>query len=94
MCHSSGGFILKQGLCIANVQSEKYGMVFSSILGITFLRVPHAMTPPGTLMERSLLILNQWRVISPSKRISALKRKRSASQISQTYFKTSNYAPR
>jgi hypothetical protein len=46
-----------QALCIANAQSERYGVVLGSILGITFLGSPHATSSPEALSDICLLIL-------------------------------------
>ncbi|KAE8150033.1 tetratricopeptide repeat domain-containing protein [Aspergillus avenaceus] len=42
VCHSLGGLILKQALCIANEQIYHYGSFINSLAGIIFLGTPHA----------------------------------------------------
>lgn len=42
VCHSAGGIILKQALCIANEQLHKYEFLVNAIAGIIFVSTPHA----------------------------------------------------
>ncbi len=57
ICHSVGGLLLKQALCIANEQSYRYGSVLSSIAGIIFLGTPHTGVTDTSTMNRLLMIL-------------------------------------
>lgn len=42
MCHSLGGLILKQALCVANSQLHRYEYLVNSVAGIVFISTPHA----------------------------------------------------
>src|SRR5437762_3238946 len=41
VCHSLGGIILKQALCIANEQLHRYELLVNLVSGIIFLSTPH-----------------------------------------------------
>lgn len=41
MCHSLGGVIVKQALCVANKQFARYGKIVNAIAGVLFLSTPH-----------------------------------------------------
>jgi hypothetical protein len=41
VCHSLGGLIVKQSLCVTNKQFSRYGSTVNSIAGIIFLSTPH-----------------------------------------------------
>ena len=41
VCHSLGGIIVKQALCIANKQFHRYGSIVNALAGIIFLSTPH-----------------------------------------------------
>ncbi|PGH27938.1 hypothetical protein AJ80_00192 [Polytolypa hystricis UAMH7299] len=41
VCHSLGGIVVKQALCIANKQYPRYGSVVNAIAGVVFLSAPH-----------------------------------------------------
>jgi hypothetical protein len=41
VCHSLGGVIVKQALCVANKQFHRYGPIVNAIAGIIFLSTPH-----------------------------------------------------
>ncbi|KAK1751457.1 hypothetical protein QBC47DRAFT_391863 [Echria macrotheca] len=41
VCHSLGGVIVKQALCVANKQFPRYGEVVNAIAGVVFLSTPH-----------------------------------------------------
>lgn len=41
VCHSLGGIVVKQALCVANKQFPRYGAIVNAIAGIIFLRTPH-----------------------------------------------------
>lgn len=41
VCHSLGGIIVKQALCVANKQFHRYGSIVNAIAGIIFLSTPH-----------------------------------------------------
>jgi hypothetical protein len=57
ICHSLGGLILKQGLCIAHEQPYRYGSILSSVAGIIFLGTPHRGGTDGDILTRWLTIL-------------------------------------
>ncbi|KAM5487384.1 hypothetical protein MaudMau93_004652 [Microsporum audouinii] len=41
VCHSLGGIVVKQALCVANRQLHRYGSVVDAIIGVIFLSTPH-----------------------------------------------------
>lgn len=41
VCHSLGGLIVKQSLCVANKQFSRYGSTVNAIAGVVFLSTPH-----------------------------------------------------
>lgn len=41
VCHSLGGIVVKQALCVANKQFPRYGAIVNAIAGIIFLSTPH-----------------------------------------------------
>lgn len=41
VCHSLGGSIVKQALCVANKQFPRYGSIVNAIAGVMFLSTPH-----------------------------------------------------
>ncbi|KAG9250043.1 tetratricopeptide repeat domain-containing protein [Emericellopsis atlantica] len=41
ICHSLGGIIVKQALCVANKQFPRYGSILNAIAGVIFLSTPH-----------------------------------------------------
>jgi hypothetical protein len=41
ICHSLGGLIFKQALCIAHEQPYRHGSILGSVAGIIFLGTPH-----------------------------------------------------
>ncbi|QLI66908.1 uncharacterized protein G6M90_00g032140 [Metarhizium brunneum] len=41
VCHSLGGIIVKQALCVANKQFNRYGSIVNAIAGVIFLSTPH-----------------------------------------------------
>lgn len=41
VCHSLGGLIVKQSLCVANKQFSRYGSTVNAIAGVIFLSTPH-----------------------------------------------------
>ncbi|KAK2800317.1 hypothetical protein FQN51_006225 [Onygenales sp. PD_10] len=41
VCHSLGGIVVKQALCVANKQFPRYGSIVSAIAGVVFLSTPH-----------------------------------------------------
>lgn len=57
VCHSLGGLVLKQALCIAHEQSYRYGSVIASVAGIVFLGTPHRGTSDADTLARWLTIL-------------------------------------
>ena len=57
VCHSLGGLILKQALCIANEQPYRYGSILSSVAGVIFLGTPHkGITEGDTLTKWSTIL--------------------------------------
>ncbi|KAL5344308.1 hypothetical protein ACLOAV_010737 [Pseudogymnoascus australis] len=41
VCHSLGGVVVKQALCVANKQFPRYGSTVNAIAGVIFLSTPH-----------------------------------------------------
>lgn len=41
VCHSLGGIVVKQALCIANRQFHRYGPIVNALAGVIFLSTPH-----------------------------------------------------
>ncbi|KAF2665940.1 tetratricopeptide repeat domain-containing protein [Microthyrium microscopicum] len=41
VCHSLGGIVVKQALCVANKQFPRYGSIVNAIVGVIFLSSPH-----------------------------------------------------
>ncbi|KAL3469683.1 tetratricopeptide repeat domain-containing protein [Aspergillus californicus] len=41
VCHSLGGIIVKQALCVANKQFPRYGSIVNAIVGVIFQSAPH-----------------------------------------------------
>ncbi|KAK2811685.1 hypothetical protein FQN50_002031 [Emmonsiellopsis sp. PD_5] len=41
VCHSLGGIVVKQALCVANKHFPRYGSIVSAIAGVVFLSTPH-----------------------------------------------------
>lgn len=41
VCHSLGGLIVKQALCVANKQFPRYGLTVNAVAGVIFLSTPH-----------------------------------------------------
>jgi len=56
VCHSLGGIILKQTLCIANEQHYRYGSLVNALAGIIFLGTPHAADTDSETLSRCLNI--------------------------------------
>ncbi|KAL1884476.1 hypothetical protein Plec18167_002066 [Paecilomyces lecythidis] len=57
VCHSLGGVILKQALCVANSQSFRYGSIVNAIAGVIFLSTPHRYGDMMTTLIRYQEIL-------------------------------------
>lgn len=57
VCHSLGGWILKQALSIANFQHPRYDMLLKVITGIVFLGTPQSSLGDDALGEQCLWIL-------------------------------------
>lgn len=52
VCHSLGGIIAKQALCVANKQFPRYGSIVNSIAGVIFLSTPHRYGDKTTNFNR------------------------------------------
>ncbi|CAG8278644.1 unnamed protein product [Penicillium salamii] len=52
ICHSLGGLIIKQALCIANKQFPRYGSIINAIAGVIFLSTPHRYCDKTTNLAR------------------------------------------
>ncbi|KAI0447529.1 hypothetical protein F4803DRAFT_573382 [Xylaria telfairii] len=57
ICHSVGGLVLKQALCIANEQVYLYGSILNSVAGIIFLGTLHSGSTDAESLSRLLTIL-------------------------------------
>ncbi|PLB49703.1 tetratricopeptide repeat domain-containing protein [Aspergillus steynii IBT 23096] len=52
VCHSLGGSIVKQALCVANKQFPRYGSIVNAIAGVMFLSTPHRYGDKNTTLTR------------------------------------------
>ncbi|KAI1362738.1 tetratricopeptide repeat domain-containing protein [Xylaria arbuscula] len=52
VCHSLGGMIVKQALCVANKQFHRYQSIIDSIVGVIFLSTPHRFVDKPTSFIR------------------------------------------
>ena len=52
ICHSLGGIIVKQALCVANKQFLRYGSTVNAIAGVIFLSTPHRYGDKITSLSR------------------------------------------
>ncbi|TVY21056.1 hypothetical protein LARI1_G001255 [Lachnellula arida] len=52
VCHSLGGIIVKQALCVANKQFPRYGPIVNAIAGVIFLSTPHRYGDKTTSLIR------------------------------------------
>ncbi|GKZ55459.1 hypothetical protein AnigIFM49718_000535 [Aspergillus niger] len=52
VCHSLGGIIAKQALCVANKQFTRYGSIVNAIAGVIFLSTPHRYGDKVTSLMR------------------------------------------
>ncbi|RAL14029.1 NB-ARC and TPR domain protein [Aspergillus homomorphus CBS 101889] len=52
VCHSLGGIIVKQALCIANKQFFRFGSIVNAIAGVIFLSTPHRYHDKTTSWNR------------------------------------------
>lgn len=41
VCHSLGGVVVKQALCVASNQDNRYGPILNAMVGVIFLSTPH-----------------------------------------------------
>ncbi len=57
VCHSLGGTILKQALCIANEQLYRYEALVNSVSGVIFLGTPHLGSNQEETWDRISMIL-------------------------------------
>lgn len=57
VCHSLGGLVLKQALCIANEQLYRHESLVNSVSGIIFLSTPHLASNQKETVERMSMIL-------------------------------------
>jgi hypothetical protein len=52
VCHSLGGIIVKQALCVANKQFPRYGSLVNAVAGVIFLSTPHRYGDKATNLIR------------------------------------------
>jgi len=52
VCHSLGGILVKQALCVANKQFPRYGAIVNAIAGVIFLSTPHRYGDKTTSFTR------------------------------------------
>ncbi|TVY47452.1 hypothetical protein LOCC1_G002772 [Lachnellula occidentalis] len=52
VCHSLGGIVVKQALCVANKQFPRYGPIVNAIAGVIFLSTPHRFGDKTTSLIR------------------------------------------
>ncbi|KAI0454274.1 hypothetical protein F5B21DRAFT_524948 [Xylaria acuta] len=57
ICHSLGGLILKQALCIANEQPYQHGSILNAVAGVIFLGTLHAGQYDGETLSCLLTLL-------------------------------------
>ncbi|GFF26769.1 tetratricopeptide repeat domain-containing protein [Aspergillus udagawae] len=58
VCHSLGGIVVKQALCVANKQFPRYGSIVNAIAGVVFLSTPHRYGDKTTSWNRFRDILD------------------------------------
>ena len=51
ICHSLGGIIVKQALCVANKQFLRCGSIVNAIAGVIFLSTPHLYGDKSTSLS-------------------------------------------
>lgn len=63
VCHSLGGVLVKQALCVANRQFHRYGPIVNAMAGIIFLSTPHRYGDKITCLEhfRDVLVATAGR---------------------------------
>jgi hypothetical protein len=52
ICHSLGGIVVKQALCVANKQFTRYGSIVNAIAGVVFLSTPHRFGDKNVSLTR------------------------------------------
>lgn len=52
VCHSLGGIIVKQALCVANKQFDRYGSTVNAVAGVIFFSTPHRYGDQTTSFTR------------------------------------------
>ena len=52
VCHSLGGIVVKQAMCVANKQFPRYESILNAIAGIVFLSTPHRYGDKTTSLIR------------------------------------------
>ncbi|KAJ9300380.1 hypothetical protein DTO217A2_7960 [Paecilomyces variotii] len=52
VCHSLGGIVVKQALCVSNKQFPRYGSIVNAIAGVIFLSTPHRYGDKTTTSTR------------------------------------------
>lgn len=52
VCHSLGGIVVKQALCVANKQFQRYQSIVNAIAGVIFLSSPHRYGDKTTSLIR------------------------------------------
>lgn len=57
VCHSVGGLLLKQALCISREQPYQHGSILNSVAGIIFLGTPHSGLNDSESLSRLLTLL-------------------------------------
>ncbi|KAI8951757.1 tetratricopeptide repeat domain-containing protein [Xylaria longipes] len=74
VCHSVGGLVLKQALCIAREQPYQHGSILNSVAGIIFMGTPHSASTDGESLSRLLTLLAKTngikRINVPEERIA------------------------
>jgi hypothetical protein len=58
VCHSIGGLIFKQALCIANEHSRRDGGLLNSIAGVVLAGTPHKAASDSETLSRVLAIIS------------------------------------
>lgn len=52
VCHSLGGVIAKQALCVANKQFPRYGTLVNAVAGVIFFSTPHRYGDKSTSLMK------------------------------------------
>lgn len=74
VCHSLGGLIVKQALCVANRQFHRYGPIVNAMAGIVFLSTPHRYGDKTACLEHFRDILEATKGRGPKATNAVIER--------------------